>query len=417
MNSKKLLGLLVITLLILGSIWYLESGKVRPSGILTIGNDSIPVETGVRNTLEAQGQPSTATLSATTTTTPTPASQLATSDRIKSKTGKYERVKEITTPDGFINVSSGFKLADIVGKKVTLIDFWTYSCINCQRTTPYLNAWYEKYSAKGGSASGGKDQGLEIVGMHTPEFDFEKNYDNVARAVKDEGIKYPVVLDNDYSTWYAYKNRFWPRKYLIDIDGFIIYDHIGEGAYDETEKKIQEALKERSLVLGLGTKIDSGAVVVKPVEIAAMSPETYFGSARNTSLGNGVSGVTGAQSFTEPTTISPNKLYLAGTWNVTPEYAEVSNAPSKIIFQYQAKGVYFVAGSTGGLIEVEVLRDGGPLSSSVAGKDIIFRNGKSYVQIKENRLYRLIDDESSESHRLEMIIGNSGLQAYTFTFG
>ena len=116
------------------------------------------------------------------------------------------------------------------------MSFWTYTCINCQRTLPYLNDWYKKYH----------DQGLEIVSIHTPEFASEHLLSNVQQAVTDEGIHYPVVLDNDYSTWNAFSNRFWPRKYLIDIDGFIVYDHAGEGAYDGTESEIQKVLAERN---------------------------------------------------------------------------------------------------------------------------------------------------------------------------
>jgi len=133
--------------------------------------------------------------------------------RIDEKEKKYSRAREINLPAGYINIDNGeITVQEFIGKKVIMIDFWTYSCINCQRTTPYLNSWYEKY----------EDQGLVILGIHTPEFEFEKEYDNVTAAVKQADIKYPVVLDNDYGTWSAYKNRYWPRKYLIDIDGFIV---------------------------------------------------------------------------------------------------------------------------------------------------------------------------------------------------
>lgn len=156
-------------------------------------------------------------------------------ERVAEKEREYERVKEISTPDAIINAPEDFNLADLVGEKVILVDFWTYSCINCQRTLPYLNDWHDEYA----------DDGLVIVGVHTPEFEFEKDYDNVLRAVEKWGIEYPVVMDNDYSTWQSYRNRYWPRKYLIDIDGFIVYDHIGEGGYDETEEKIVELLNEK----------------------------------------------------------------------------------------------------------------------------------------------------------------------------
>ena len=172
------------------------------------------------------------------------------------KAGQYPRAVEIVNPSGFINTAP-MKLADIIGTKIIMIDFWTYSCINCQRTTPYLNAWYKKY----------KDAGLEIVSIHTPEFDFEKKYDNVLAAVKKFEIMYPVILDNDYGTWSAYGNRYWPHKYLIDIDGYIVYDHIGEGAYDETERVIQKLLQEKMLRTGSATKIGSDLASPPPVDV------------------------------------------------------------------------------------------------------------------------------------------------------
>jgi len=161
------------------------------------------------------------------------------SDRVLMKEAEYPRALEIVDPEGYINVDN-ITLSEHIGKKVILIDFWTYSCINCQRTFPYLRAWHEKYD------------GLLIVGVHTPEFNFEKEYENVVDATERFGITWPVVQDNDKQTWRAYQNRFWPRKYLIDIDGFIRYDHIGEGAHEETERKIQELLKERRQVSGTG---------------------------------------------------------------------------------------------------------------------------------------------------------------------
>jgi len=149
--------------------------------------------------------------------------------RITDKLKRYPVARKIVQPAGFINTQDGESITveSLIGKKVILLDIWTYSCINCLRTLPYLTAWHEAYA----------DQGLQIIGIHTPEFDFEKEIDNVQRAVEAGGIKYPVVLDNDRGTWNAYENSYWPRKYIIDIDGFIVYDHIGEGGYDETEAK------------------------------------------------------------------------------------------------------------------------------------------------------------------------------------
>lgn len=323
------------------------------------------------------------------------------------KAGRYETAKEIASPHGFINAED-FTISEFIGKKVILVDFWTYSCINCQRTTPYLNAWWDKY----------KDKGLIIIGVHTPEFEFEKKYENVSNATAHLNIEYPVVLDNDYATWSAYKNRYWPRKYLIDIDGFIVYDHIGEGAYAETEKKIQELLEERVQTLGMQDGIEKDIAKPQEAESADLflrrSPEIYFGASRNDNLENGKGGIAGPQTFPPPQTIKTNSLYLAGDWNIENEYAENKSKTAKIIFRYQAKKVFFVAGSDTP-VPIRVLRDGKPLSNEV-GEDIT-DTANSATTISEHRLYRLIEDTEYGEHTLEIIIENPGLKAFTFTFG
>ena len=270
--------------------------------------------------------------------------------------------------------------------KVVLIDFWTYTCINCQRTLPYLKKWWEKY----------KDKGLVILGIHTPEFEFEKDYNNVRAAVEKFGIKFPVVLDNDYSTWTAYRNQYWPRKYLIDIDGYIVYDHIGEGAYEETEQKIQEALMERMAVLKEQGIIDQSLTKEIPLEGGPKSPETYFGSARNNQ--------------------QANLLFPHDSWNITPEFAENSSPNASIVYTYTAKDVFFVSEADDETV-VEVLRDGKPLGAE-AGADIIkTSDGKTFVNIKEARLYKIIQGAHTETHTIKLIIQKSGLKAFTFTFG
>lgn len=305
----------------------------------------------------------------------------------EDKLKRYELAKEITTPDGFINTEGKPVTIDsFIGKKVILVDFWTYSCINCQRTTQYLNAWYEKY----------KDKGFVIIGIHTPEFEFEKNYDNVKLAVEKFGIKFPVVLDNDYSTWTAYKNRYWPRKYLIDIDGYIIYDHIGEGAYEETEKKIQEALAERMAVLGESGAISQSMTKELLVESGPRSPETYFGSARNDQ--------------------QKNYLFPNDNWNIAPEFAQNTSPNDSIVYTYTAKDVFFVAQADTETV-AEVLLDGKPLGAE-AGEDIIkTSDGKTIVKIKEARLYKIIQGSNLRTHELKFIIQKTGLKAFTFTFG
>ncbi len=158
-------------------------------------------------------------------------------ERIADKENVYPRAKEITGSTDLIN-TDGVSIKDAVGEKVVLVEFWTYSCFNCRNAQPHINALYEKYN----------DDGLIVIGVHTPEFGFEKDIDNVREAVRQADIQYPVVLDNRYATWNAYDQRFWPAWYLIDVDGFIRYRHFGEGAYDETEQKVQELLAERDRI-------------------------------------------------------------------------------------------------------------------------------------------------------------------------
>jgi len=307
--------------------------------------------------------------------------------------GPKKEAPELSTIDGYVNTDGKeISLSQYKGDKVVLLDIWTYSCINCQRTLPYINEWYSKY----------KDQGLEIIGLHTPEFAFERIQSNVEKAVKEFGIQYPVVLDNDYSTWQAYGNQYWPRKYLIDLDGNIIYDHIGEGSYDETEKAIQKALKERADRLGLDIKISSDIsdpdmpIPVNQGEVG--SPEIYFGSLRNERLANGKAKKSGTFDFKIPETVSLNSLYLDGTWNITDEYAEVST-PGKIVFKYSSKNVYMVASGNN---EIEIYKDGKLIKT---------------ILVTDEKLYSIIEGTDYSEHTLEIRIKNPSLKAFTFTFG
>jgi len=364
-------AILIITLLLVGSIiWYLESQKPPR---LPDGDKIITIMTN------------------------------------EEKERKYPEAREIISPNGFINTPP-LTIKEFIGKKIILVDFWTYSCINCQRTTPYLNSWYEKY----------KDDGFVILGIHSPEFAFEKELSNVRKAVEQFNIKYPVILDNDYGTWRAYGNRHWPHKYLIDIDGYIVYDHIGEGAYEETERKIQELLEERMERLGKEGEIDKAIAVpagARDVDFRQVkSPEIYFGAARNTYLGNGKSGQVGVQTFSEPTGIKGNILYLVGDWLLDKEFAENQTPEAKIIFHYSAKNVNLVMQASTP-VEIEVLIDGKPVTDA-RGRDLKEENGKSIIIIKDAGLYELINDPTGYGeHTLEIIIKTPGLQVFAFTFG
>jgi thiol-disulfide isomerase/thioredoxin len=404
MNTNYI-KIIIAVLLIGGAIWYLESGKVKNSGTSEVVTIMPPDEKAFQAT-------TTMTKEAVEAGKPTSANDSKTDSAAMAlsrteKAAKFKLAKEITTPDGFINTGGQpIKIQDYIGKKVVLIDFWTYSCINCQRTTPYLNGWYKKY----------EDKGLVIIGIHTPEFDFEKVYDNVKAAVDREGIKYPVVLDNDYSTWNAYENRYWPRKYLIDIDGYVVYEHIGEGGYAETEKEIQKALQERQKVLGLNQTIDTSifnpadAVTVDSSKV--QSPETYFGSSRNQYFGNGNKGVAGAQNLSIPSTIQANTLYLDGTWDIQGESAKSTSASAKIVYKYNAKDIYFVGSSEKG-VKVTIMEDG-KIVDKDKGADV---SADGTVMIKENRLYKLIQASDYGEHTIEILIENPGLEAFAFTFG
>lgn len=314
--------------------------------------------------------------------------------------GSGPRYVEIAEPAGFVN-TDGITIGELVGKKVILVDFMTYSCINCQRTFPYMVAWYDRY----------KDEGLEIIGIHTPEFAFEKDIGNVREAMKKFGITYPVVLDNDYGTWRAYGNSYWPRKYLIDIHGRIVYDHIGEGAYEETEMKIRELLEERARVLGAGAGTDGALAThsVKEISSSARSPETYFGSLRNEFLANGTPGAEGERSFSLPESIYPNALYLGGTWNIAPEYAE-SVSDARVVYHYSAGEVYIVAESDGEGI-VEVWQDGKKVESA-GGEDV----KAGILRVSGSRLYKVIKNETPGEHVLELR-AQKGVRFFAFTFG
>jgi len=310
--------------------------------------------------------------------------------------------KEIVDPSGFVN-SDPFLLQDLVGKKVILLDIMTYSCINCQRTFPYINAWHEAY----------EDEGLAVVGIHTPEFGFEKKIENVRDAAERFGLKFPIVLDNDYGTWNAYENRFWPRKFLIDINGNIAYDHIGEGGYDETELKIQELLEERKRVLSSNVALtkemqDVDAEVVAPSRLR--SPETYFGSLRAQFLGHAVSQEGTMIEFAEPVEQQKNSVYLVGVWDVQPEYAEAVSEDAYILYNYTAQKVFLVMSAQDG-VDAWAYQDGEAVGSG-AGEHV----EDGLLRVEEEQLYRIIENEEVETHEFRLDV-QPGLRAFAFTFG
>jgi len=326
--------------------------------------------------------------------------------------GKYVEIKN---PADFVN-SAPFRLADYVGKKVILIDFIDYSCINCERTFPFLNDWYAKY----------KDQGFIVVAIHTPEFSFEKIKSNVQMAADMFGLKFPIVMDNDYSTWNAYGNEYWPHKYLIDIHGRVVYDHIGEGNDDVTEGKIVQLLNERKQFLNEPGIVTYGKSAVAESVIQTESPETYFGALRNEYFGNGESGLTGTNMYTIPQVLTPNKFYLGGAWNIQNEYAQTAadmtdspqHTSSQLSYIFTASKMYIIAsladGSSMTSATAQVLIDGKPIPAQWVGSDV---SSTAILKIDQSRLYSLYSNPVMGRHRIDIIFNKPGVRVFTFTFG
>jgi thiol-disulfide isomerase/thioredoxin len=309
----------------------------------------------------------------------------------------------------YIN-TNGTKLSDLKGK-VVLVDFWTYSCINCIRTLPYLVDWNQKYS----------DKGLVIVGIHSPEFEFEKNIDNVKQAVARFGIKYPVLLDNDHGTWNAYQNNYWPRKYLVDSEGYIRYDHIGEGGYAETENAIRNLLAERSNQQGLETSNLNQTKLIVPkmpsVDLNQIkTPELYFGyQYARSQLGN-IEGFNPEKTvnYTIPSSnLDTNVIYLQGLWKNNPDNMELVGPDGKITLVYSAKSVNIVAGGKG---QVTVREDGNGVqtNNSSKGNDT---DAEGKLSIDGQRLYNIADNTNYGNHHIEIDARGPGFKIYTFTFG
>ncbi|MBU6323356.1 redoxin family protein [Patescibacteria group bacterium] len=321
---------------------------------------------------------------------------------LAEKSAQYQQAPELVSPDGYLNTDGKPVTLKSLRGKVVLVDFWTYSCINCERTLPYLEAWYRKY----------KDQGFVIIGVHTPEFAFEHVEANVSAALKRFGITYPVVLDNEYKTWNAYQNSYWPHEYLVDMDGFVVHDHVGEGGYAETEAAIQAALAERAARMGAPDTVATSTVGVAPANLSGVgSPETYFGAERNEYLANGTQGKLGVETLTIPDSTGANELYLGGTWDFASESAGAS-AGATVSYTYKAKDVYFVASGALSGTRIEVLQDGAPIGSA-AGADV--KDG--VLTVGESRLYHVVANPGAGEHTLFLKALSPGLQAYTLTFG
>lgn len=302
----------------------------------------------------------------------------------------FNAAPELQGIAGYINAPDNFTLSSQKGN-VILVDFWTYSCINCIRTLPHLKEWHDKY----------KDQGLVIVGVHTPEFEFEKEYQNVQAEVRRHGINYPVVQDNDYATWRAYQNHYWPHKYLIDADGYIRYDHIGEGAYEETEEQIRKLLRERDANAALAPTASPAA----PLPFNQIgTPEIYFGyKFIRQPFGNDAELVAEQPinfSFLANESFTPNLAYLDGTWILREDFAELLSDSGRVALVFQAKNANIVAGADPRQT-LDVTVDGLKQES---------------IPVADHTLYPVIESQDYSQKTL-VINASKGLKLYTFTFG
>lgn len=291
----------------------------------------------------------------------------------------YGKAPEFVGLENWIN-SDPLSLAQLKGK-VVMIDFWTYSCINCIRTLPYIQTWHEKYA----------DKGLVIIGIHDPEFQFEKKLENVQQSVKERGLTYPVVQDNDHKTWDAYQNQYWPAKYIIDKEGNLRYYHFGEGKYEETEQVIQE-------LLGMKDSLAASKVVAEQGAKFPITHETYLGTSRRANL------------VADGKKLEASQWSIDDKWESADEYITTTQAGANFKMNFYASTANLVLGGKG---TAQILIDGKPLMEG-AGADV----KEGVLTVDGERLYRLTDFGSNyKNHSLEIIFNSAGVDAYAWTFG
>ncbi len=311
---------------------------------------------------------------------------------------------------------------------VVLVDFWTYTCVNCIRTLPFLKAWHEKYA----------DKGLVIVGVHTPEFEFEKDRENVIEATETFGLGWPIAQDNDFKTWRAFNNRYWPAKYLVDKDGYIRYTHFGEGAYEETELWIRGLLEEA----GADLSGVSASTIPEPrhaVNLRSMNQETgltreiYAGFERNYSallssapyvLHQEYYEEESAEIFyTDPGNYKNHFLYLQGLWRNDAERLvharETTDYEDYLVLKFNATSVNAVMSPINGTeYKVRVTLDDKPISAEAAGADVMFdADGNGYIVVDSARMYNVVNLPEYASHELKLSSNSPEFSLFAYTFG
>lgn len=298
--------------------------------------------------------------------------------------------------------------AEALRGKVVLVDFWTYSCINCLRSLPYVKAWAEKY----------RDQGLVVIGVHAPEFAFERDVANVAKEAKKLGIDYPIAIDNNYRIWQAFNNQYWPAHYFIDVNGRIRYQHFGEGDYAQSERVIQTLLR---LAGGKDTSTAISQVHGQGVEQAAsrqtdISPETYLGYQRAENFASAPAVQDSAADYAASPLLSLNHWALAGNWTIGAERATLNTPDGRIVYRFHARDLHLVLGpaATGQPIAFKVTLDG-KAPGEMHGVDVA-PDGSGVIT--DQRLYQLIrQTDGAGEHTFSIEFERAGVSAYAFTFG
>ncbi len=298
---------------------------------------------------------------------------------------------------------------DSLRGKVVLLDFWTYSCVNCVRSLPHMKVIHEKYAG----------DPFVLIGVHTPEFEFEKLPENVASAVKRFGIRYPVAIDSENTTWKLYGNQYWPRQTLIDSKGTVRWEHAGEGDYDKMEDRIRDLLKETGMPAG--NKGDAGSNKLEKFGFTPnTTPEIYTGTLRSQGFGNGQVGVPGSPTrYLDRGKHSRDIPYLSGDWTQFPEYVMHEKAESGyILLKYGARNANAVLGvSDMKQVRVDVELDGKPIEKGRAGGDVQWDSIGSFLLVAENRLYDIVRTKTFETHELKLNTKADDLCLYTYTFG
>jgi thiol-disulfide isomerase/thioredoxin len=406
------------------------SGSNGPSGDFVLGEQDAPSNSDISSDSDATDDESSVIVSDAGESGGGNTANLASLNRLGGE--PYRPDLYVTTTTGFINTEP-FTLDDLEGQ-VILIDFWTYTCINCIRTFPFLKDWHEKYA----------DDGLVIVGVHTPEFEFEKVLANVEQAVAEFGIEYRVVQDNNFVTWTNYQNRFWPAKYLIDRDGFIRYTHFGEGDYDETETIIKELLAENGGSVTLQNanslptpEFDEAALeeyergdreTQQTVELYAGTERNYqtlrFGSKPYVAHQQFYSRLNLAMEYADPDVHKNHSIYLNGLWTNGPEsltHARTTEGyEDYVAIVFYGTSAHIVLGlpASGEPYEVRVTIADAPIAADHAGEDVLWDDdGNSYLLVDEDRLYRVAKTPRYGGYELKLSSNSDTFEFFAFTFG